>query len=247
MEEKETLKEIFTKVYLRNTWGDASTVSGEGSNLKQTMVIREKILDLLSQFKIHTILDAPCGDFFWMKEIINKISSSGVNYLGVDIVKEIIDSNSANFGNTKVSFLNLNLIDDTIPKVDMILTRDCFIHLSFSNIFKIIRNYRESNSKYLLLSTYTDPKRKNKDIDGSRVDFRALNMQKFPFLFPDPLIIINESCTEYNGDFSDKSLALWEIDQINILEISLNIYFYKILDLTTRIVRKIARILKIKN
>lgn len=246
MEEKGTLKEIFTAVYQKNTWGDESSFSGEGSNLEQTIVIRGKLIDLFREFNIKTIVDAPCGDFFWMKEIINIISSSGVTYLGVDIVKEIVESNSANYGNANVSFLNLNLIDDPIPEVDLILTRDCLIHLSFSNIFNIIRNYKKSNSKYLLLSTYTGSNRKNIDIDGSRLGFRALNMQKFPFLFPDPLILINEGCTEFDCAFSDKSLALWEISQINILKISIYIKVYKILILKERIVRKVKKTFTVK-
>jgi hypothetical protein len=42
-------------------------------------------------------------------------------------------------------------------------------------------------------------------------DWRPLNFQRPPFTFPAPLEFINEACTEWNGDYADKSLALWQI------------------------------------
>ena len=223
MAKKKQLNSVFTTAYQNNLWEDYSSVSGPGSNNIQTRIIKKSIPDILVQFKINKMLDAPCGDFFWMKNIIDFITSQGVIYTGVDIVKELIVTNSEKYGNKKVTFLNLDIVEESIPQADLILTRDCFIHLSFANIYQILRNFKKSGSKYLLLSTYTNSDRINRDVDGSGLPFRALNMQKFPFLFREPLMVINEGCVENEGKYIDKSLALWELSKINLFRIHFNL------------------------
>ena len=41
---------------------------------------------LLSRRRVRSILDAPCGDFYWMKEV----ALCDIDYIGADIVEEII-------------------------------------------------------------------------------------------------------------------------------------------------------------
>lgn len=48
-------------------------------------------------------------------------------------------------------------------------------------------------------------------------------MEKFPFCFAKPIKIINENCTESNGDYSDKSLAFWNLNEIILWRIFINI------------------------
>jgi hypothetical protein len=66
----------------------------------------------------------------------------------------------------------------------------------------------------LLTTTYTD-RRKNVDLFGKDI-WRTLNLQLAPFHFPPPLKIINENSTEVDGNFSDKCLGLWLLDDIII-------------------------------
>ena len=74
-----------------------------------------------------------------------------------------------------------------------------------------IRNFHKSGTKYLLTTTFTGIK-ENTDIVSGRV--RPINLQKPPFNFPMPILLINEHCTEEVGRFADKSLGLWEIVDI---------------------------------
>jgi hypothetical protein len=209
------LDAAFSEAAKSNLWGDADSVSGPGSNMVQTQIIREALPNLLSKYSIRKMLDAPCGDFFWMKEIISKINLT-TSYTGADIVTQLVNENNRRYSNAMTRFVGLNLVDDAIPTVDLIFTRDCFIHLSFRNIYKILKNYKNSGSTYLLLSTYTFPERVNIDVDDFFIDGRALNMSKSPFFFPEPLMIINEGCTEGDGNYTDKSLALWELKDIDL-------------------------------
>ena len=67
----------------------SESLSGDGSGIKQTNTIRKEIPKIINKYKIKTIFDAACGDFFWMKYLINK----KVDYIGGDIVKKIINLN----------------------------------------------------------------------------------------------------------------------------------------------------------
>jgi len=84
------MENIFTEIYKKNYWGDKDTISGTGSNLIQTKLIIESIPNILKEYKISTILDIPCGNFYWM----NNVNLNGINYIGVDIVKELIEANT---------------------------------------------------------------------------------------------------------------------------------------------------------
>ena len=79
-------KYIFRSHYLTNHWGDNDSISGTGSNLIQTNTIRIEIPKTIKKYKIKSILDIPCGDYYWMKEIDFK----GIKYLGADIVPDLI-------------------------------------------------------------------------------------------------------------------------------------------------------------
>lgn len=200
-------EDIFTDFALKNTWGGKDSISGRGSDAAQTRVIIEKLPVLFRDLGISTILDIPCGDFHWM----NKVSLNGVDYIGADIVHDLIQGNKEKYESKDARFLHLNLIDDELPRADLILCRDCLVHLSFKDIFLALRNISRSKSEYLLTTTF--PSRKeNRDILTG--EWRPLNLEIPPFDFPEPLRTINEGCTEGDGAYSDKSLGLWRIEEI---------------------------------
>ena len=62
--------EIFTQIYKSNYWNDSESKSGTGSSLKSTENIRKELPLLLKEFKINSLLDIPCGDFFGSKKLL---------------------------------------------------------------------------------------------------------------------------------------------------------------------------------
>jgi hypothetical protein len=203
-------EEIFNYIFENNHWGNSESISGSGSDLKQTKSIINSINILLKSHNITSLLDIPCGDFNWMA----KVDLNNIQYTGADIVKALVDTNNTKYSYKKnLIFKKLNLIKDDLPKVDLVLTRDCLVHLSNIDIFDSLKNIKKSGSKYLLTTTFINTK-VNEDI--STGDWRPLNLEKRPFNFPKPLLIINENCTEQNGFFQDKSLGLWYLDDINL-------------------------------
>lgn len=201
------VKTKFTDIYLNNIFGGNESRSGEGSSLVQTEILRKELPQLLHEFNVKVLLDAPCGDFFWMRESELAVEK----YIGVDIVSELIESNNKLYSNQQRVFLMRDIIEQELPKSDFILCRDCLVHLSFKQGIKTIKNFKRSGSKYFASTTFTD-RRQNDDL-GKGI-WRTLNLQIEPFNFPKPLKIINENCTEGDGKFSDKSLGLWLLDDI---------------------------------
>lgn len=70
----------------------------------------------MNDLKIKTLLDIPCGDLNWMK----KVNLSDIDYIGADIVEELIETNIDQFKErTNFKFKVLNLINDCLPTCDM--------------------------------------------------------------------------------------------------------------------------------
>jgi hypothetical protein len=198
---------IFTNIYHGNAWHGKDSVSGTGSDTYQTRVVIRELPEVFVNFNIATMLDIPCGDFHWM----SNVNTKSINYIGADIVNDLVGKNREKFRGEKVSFQKLDLMKDKLPKVDLVFCRDCLVHLSFKDIFLALHNICNSESKYLLTTTFTDRK-KNHDIRTGQ--WRVINLEVAPFLLPRPLKIINEECTEDSGNYKDKSLGLWRIEDI---------------------------------
>lgn len=201
-------REIFQNIYHTNYWGNADSRSGAGSDLDQTAEIRRHLPLLIKEREIGSMLDIPCGDWHWMKEV-----TLDLDYIGADIVPELIERNKAQYGDERHRFVSLDLTKDSLPNVDLVFSRDVLVHLSFADIFTALSNLRCSGSAYLLTTTFT-ARKKNADIRTGQ--WRPLNLQKPPFNFSPPLSLIVEKCTEGDGSWGDKSLGLWKIRDLGL-------------------------------
>lgn len=200
-------KRKFITIYRKNLFGGDESISGPGSGLEQTQAIREALPKIIRELNVRTFVDAPCGDFHWMSKVELDIDQ----YIGIDIVPDLIRVNQQKYNNDNRKFLTLDIIKDDLPTADLIMCRDCFIHLSNKDIRAAINNIRRAGFKYLLTTTFTNTAI-NRDIVTGLV--RPINLQVSPFNFPDPILLIDEKCTESNGKFSDKRLALWNVADI---------------------------------
>ena len=198
------MEATFAQFYKENRWGDAESVSGPGSTLTRTSKLRIELPLLLKEIGARTLFDAPCGDFNWMKDTDLGIEQ----YIGVDIIPELIASNQSRYGNDRVRFALLDLTRDELPRVDVILCRDCFIHFSYRHIESAIRNFKRSRSTYLLTNTYPAWPQ-NADIRTG--DFRQINLLLPPFSFPPPLKQIDEKYPQEAEQFFGKTLGLWKL------------------------------------
>lgn len=198
------LQERFERIYATNLWSDPETRSGVGSTLDSTRAIRAKLPTTLRRLETRVLLDAPCGDFTWM----GHVDLAGIQYIGGDIVPAIVAENQRRHANESRRFMNLDLTRDVLPQADVLLCRDCLVHLSYANIAAVFANVARSGIRFVLMTSFPG-RGDNRDVDDG--DWRTLDFEASPFSFPPPVLTIVEECEEENGAYSDKSLVAWRV------------------------------------
>lgn len=197
----------FRHAYANNHWAGPDSPSGPGASLDQTAAVRRGVPRLCRQLEVRTLLDLPCGDFSWM----TTVDLGDTRYIGADLLPELIQANTQRFAQAGREFRVLDLLSSPLPAADLVLCRDCLVHLSFADIARAIANLRASRITYLLTTSFPGQP-VNEDIRTG--DWRPLNLQAAPFHWPSPEDILVEECTEGDGLFADKSLALWRLDAL---------------------------------
>ena len=198
-----TAEDRFKHIYETNHWDEAESVSGPGSTLEETEPIRRELPALLAELGASSLLDLPCGDFHWMQHT----DLSGVRYNGGDLVGDLIERNRAEFARDGVEFQKLDLVNDTLPAFDVILCRDCLVHLSFADAQAALSNIARSGAGWLLATSFPSVTRNDDIVTGQ---WRPINLTLPPFNLPEPEQVIGENCTE--SEFADKNLSLWPVD-----------------------------------
>ena len=198
------LQERFERIYSTNLWSDPESRSGVGSTLDSTAVLRAELPSALRRLDARVLLDVPCGDFTWMEQV----DLTGIEYIGGDIVPSIVERNQRVHAGKSRSFARLDLTRDRLPDADVLLCRDCLVHLSYANIRAVFENVARSNIRFVLMTSFPG-RGGNRDVaDG---DWRPLDFQAPPFSFPEPRLTIIERCEEEEGSYADKSLLAWSV------------------------------------
>ena len=194
-----SLERVFSRIHRHNLWGAKETVSGEGSTLARTAALRAQLPRLLKEIGAKSLLDAPCGDFNWMRQV----DLRGIDYTGVDIVSGIIQRNQELYGSPYITFAVVDITRGPLPRADVILCRDALDHLSLRRVRRAIANFKSSGSRYLLATTH--PSVQNTDIRNGQ--WRPLDLTKPPFSFSQPLRTIVENQSR------GKHLGLWRLGE----------------------------------
>jgi hypothetical protein len=199
-------QDTFTRIYQNNQWGNSESRSGPGSTVRYTANLRQHLPALLEQFNITSVLDAPCGDFNWMRLVVE---ATAIRYLGADVVADIVSSNRR-FESDRVAFVSLDITADALPKADLMICRDCLFHLSYAATRAFLENFVRADIPYLLTTTHKNPKRfVNRDIATG--GFRRMDLFSSPYnLDPEPLMRIDD----WLAPEPEREMCLWSRAQI---------------------------------
>jgi hypothetical protein len=197
---------IFSKIYRTNRWGSAESVSGPGAELRQTQEVRGAVARLLAEYHIRTVVDAGCGDFNWMRHV------PGISnldwYVGLDVVPDLVERNQRQYGSERFSFRHADITRSAMPAADLVICRDCMVHLTTPDALALLAVIRQSGSSYLLATTYPQVTGNPDTADGQ---WRPLNLQAPPFGMPEPIEFIDTEFTD-NGRFHPgNGLGLWHL------------------------------------
>jgi hypothetical protein len=118
------------------------------------------------------------------------------DYIGGDIVPELVARLQQKYARSPRTrpgdapsrrFIDFDLIVDNFPSADIWLCKDCFQHLSNSDIRLVLNNFRRSQVKIALISNHTDVS-SNTDIETGQ--FRHVDLTRAPFNLPPPRQIL---------------------------------------------------------
>jgi hypothetical protein len=196
-------RSVFAKAYFGNLWGNPESRSGSGSSIDSTDRIRRHLPGIFAQYGTRFLLDAPCGDFHWIGEVTGHLD----RYLGVDIVPDLIEQNIRLYETSTVGFLQGDITVDPLPRADMILCRDCLIHLPTRLIVKTLRNFKCTHTPYLMLTNDRSAPRYHDIPVGS---FRNIDFTQPPFSFPVPQMSLNEDAG------GKRQLCLWRLEDLSV-------------------------------
>ena len=100
-----------------------------------------------------SVLDSSCGDMTWMPSFLS--SRSDVDYTGYDIVEANIKNHREKFRETDWKFEVHDIVTDPIKtSYDLVISRHTTMHLEISDVVKVIRNFVDSSSKFLLTTSF---------------------------------------------------------------------------------------------
>ncbi len=185
--------------------GAAETISGRGSTLAYTEPLRESLPQLFRALNVTRLLDAPCGDFNWMKTL----DLGDIHYTGMDIVEQIVIENKEKYSGAKIAFRTGDITRDALPPADLIMVRDCLFHLPFASIADFFENYLRAGIRYLLLTNNANPQNVDLAIPGQ---YRPVNFLKPPFGFPEP--DSSRKLRDYPDGQRERYMYLWTRDEI---------------------------------
>jgi 2-polyprenyl-3-methyl-5-hydroxy-6-metoxy-1,4-benzoquinol methylase len=178
--EMPNMQDRFAFIYENRLWKGSESASGFGSGFSYTKNVRRELPKVITQLGINDIFDAGCGDFNWQKSVFRGLK---INYLGADIVEELINQNNNIYRSAVVKFQVLDITKDSIPKSQLIICRDVLFHLSNFDILKTLQNFLKSEASYFLLTSHEN----SDDFINSDIisgDFRRLDLFSEPFSFP---------------------------------------------------------------
>jgi hypothetical protein len=197
-------KDVFTDYYLNNFWGNKESVSGVGSTILYTENVRMEIPRLIERFNVKKFLDAPCGDFNWF-QLIERPEE--MEYIGGDIVDDLVRRNQVKYGGRHMHFISLNVIMDVLPQADMWMCRDCLFHFSYEDIFRTLTNFARSDIKYIFTSIHDECKA-NADIETGGA--RQLNLELPPFNLCKPILLIDDWIPGYTV----RRMGVWSREMV---------------------------------
>jgi hypothetical protein len=134
-----------------------------------------------------------------MKEVVR---NSNIQYIGGDIVPELIDKNNAN-DRQAGEFMVFDILQDRLPDVQAWLCRDVLFHLPNAQIQVVLDRFAKSDIRFLL-TTHFENITAHPDIGFGK--YRPVNLCCAPFNWPRPSLLIADS----DARDTDRFLGVWE-------------------------------------
>jgi len=164
--------------------------------------VADEVVLLVGELGITSVLDAACGDGFWMPDL--------PGYIGVDIAPEATATSRRRHPHRR--YLTGDVATLKLPTCDLVVTRDAMQHLSWADGTAFLSALIATGPKYLLASHY---------IGGENIDIEtggaySPDLTAYPFWLPEPDRLIFDGYYYHRHDTDAvrdprKHLALWSL------------------------------------
>lgn len=156
MANKKSNTEIFTEIYKNNMWGgeEGEFWSGSGSHNEQIDGYAIIIASFIKQNNINQIIEIGCGDFYVTKNVLAHLNETkhNYNYVGYDIVKDLISKNKMQFESQNVKFFCKDSCTQNILSGELLIIRQVLQHLDNESIEKIVNKF--NNYKFIIVTEH---------------------------------------------------------------------------------------------
>jgi 2-polyprenyl-3-methyl-5-hydroxy-6-metoxy-1,4-benzoquinol methylase len=180
-------RETFSYIYKNDKWeenkwggglGDGF-YSGPGSwDFKFVEPYVELISNIIKEKQITSIVDFGCGDFNIGSHIVK--DNSNVDYIGVDIVPELIERNRNRFKSDNVRFECMDIVDEEkLPDADLCLIKEVFQHLGNKEIMQVLPKLKKYKYVIITDNLLKENPDVNKDVAHGHHSGRYLNDPPF--------------------------------------------------------------------
>ena len=199
------LNQVFQRIQDVNHWGNVESASGDGSTLGYTHNLRHELAKFLRAFRVVSMLDAPCGDFNWMRAVD---LPEKFGYLGGDIVPSLIAANRARYPERR--FVEFDIARDPFPDADLWFCRDCLFHLSEAAALAALRGFAGSRVGFVMTTTHLNVANfQNCDIEPG--GFRLIDLYAPPYRLPREVIY---RIPDYVFPYPQRELCVWSRAQV---------------------------------
>ena len=154
--------ETFRNIYRTKAWGDNGEpfCSGGGSSGPASEQYCAFVIKFIRDHQVQSIVDLGCGDYAVGKRIVD---ASGVRYIGIDVVPELIEHHKSTVTDPRVSFQRADITNNPLPSADLCLIRQVLQHLSNDEITRVLTNLRNFSQILISEDIPVHPKSFNRD------------------------------------------------------------------------------------
>jgi SAM-dependent methyltransferase len=166
-----SLQETFGEIYRDDRWSHGS---GPGSLPKHTIEYRAFLSKFIAENEIRTVTDLGCGDW----QSTHLMDWTGIHYIGLDVVKWLVDRNNEKFGRANIEFRQFSEIDQ-LPGGDLCICKEVLQHLPNDMVQALLEAIAE-RYRFALITNFVEPEDQcNLDVESGGA--RPLRLERAPF------------------------------------------------------------------
>eukprot|EP00941_MAST-03F_sp_MAST-3F-sp1_P004253 g4253.t1 len=145
-------KLVFDNISSLELWKWGESISGSGSEIKNTHTVRECLGKWIEKYSIKKLYDVS-GDGNW-QHLIPGIHD--IEYRGYDVstIQLSVAREKNKVRAPKFTYHQMDLMKTIPPKADLWLLKEVLQHLSFKQGTTVLQNIRQSGTRYLAVTSY---------------------------------------------------------------------------------------------